>query len=217
MKRSVVVSCLFVLLAALVSAVALAWPAFFDLNPPGIGAPPSLSGWECISQPYVNPLFDAGELMDDINAVAGGPVTTQVCRWLTTVDGFSCYTGTTGAPFPLEAGPGYLVRVSGPAAIPYVIAGGDVPLFPLMLDGPGPTSASGTHLISIPEVDIPVPLADAGDVLALLGPPAESVCRFAREANAFLCYTGTAGAAFPLVDGEAYLVQVDAPVVVMMP
>ena len=217
MKRSVILSCAAACAVGLVGGLALAWPVLFPLVPAGVGPPASRTGIQLISQPYANPLADAKDLIDDINLTAGALVTQNVGRWLTSIDGFAGYTGTSGVAFPLVASEGYVVQVT--AAVPYMIGvgGGVVPAFPIGLDGPGPTSRSGVHLLSIPDVDIPAPLPDAEALLDLMGPTAVQVCRHIRANDIFACYTGTTGVAFPLIPGEAYLVQVDAFTAFAMP
>jgi hypothetical protein len=214
MQRWVILSCV-ICAVGLGGGLLLAWPALFPLVPAGPGPPPSATGIQLISQPYANPLADAEDLIGDINLTAGGPVTLNVARWLTSADIFAAYTGTSGVAFPLVAPEGYLVQVIAP--VPYMIAGGVVPAFAIGLDGPGPVSRSGTHLLSIPDVDIPVPLPDALALLDLMGLTAVQVCRHMRVNDLFACYTGTSGTAFPLTPGEAYLVQVDAFTAFAMP
>jgi hypothetical protein len=209
-KRLAILWCAAACAVVLGGGFVLAWPVLFPLVPAGAGPPASNTGIQLISQPYANPLADAKDLIDDINLTAGAPVVLNVGRYLTSIDTFAAYTGSAGVAFPLVPSEGYLVQVT--AAVPYMIGvgGGILPGFAIGLAGPGPGSRSGTHLLSIPDVDIPAPLADAEDLLVLMGATATQVCRHIRTNDLFACYTGSTGLPFPLNPGEAYLVQVSA-------
>jgi hypothetical protein len=206
-----------VLAAALGGGLLLAWPAVFPLLGPSVVPPLSRSGLQVISQPYAaNPNANAMDLIVDINTVAGAPVTYAVGRWISSIDAWASYNGTAGTAFALAPPEAYLVGVT--ASVPgYTIAGGVAPAFPVALAGPGPGSRSGTHHISIPDVDIPGPLPNADALLALMGPTAVQACRFVRETELYACYTGASGLPFPLTPGEGYLVQVSAPTAFAMP
>jgi hypothetical protein len=204
--------------------IVVAWPTFFPLRAAGSGLPVSRSGEQLISQPYSNPRVNAQDLITDINTQAGGgSVTIQVARYLRSLDVFAGYTGLSGTPFPLQAPEAYLVGVN--ADVPqYAITGGDIPQFSITFYAQGTVapgeqfpSRTGINMISIPDKNVPVPLANAGSLLSLCGPNAVAACRYLQQADFWECYTGASGLNFPLVPGEGYMVQVSNNTTFVMP
>lgn len=81
------------------------------LNLPGPGAS-SASGTSRYAYPYHSISSNAKELIDEVNAAAGGTVVAQVARYLTTTDGLSAYTGLSGTSFALNPGEAYNIQVT---------------------------------------------------------------------------------------------------------
>jgi hypothetical protein len=82
------------------------------INLLGPSAGVSASGSNLYAYPYHSVATDAKELIDEVNAAGGGGVVVQVAQYLTEVDGFASYTGTSGVAFALEPGVGYLIQVN---------------------------------------------------------------------------------------------------------
>jgi len=97
------------------------------------------------------------------------------------------------------------------ALLPLVIAGAATLAanFPYNLVGPGPSSNSGTHIISLPPLITVPTIGDCSDLLAFI-PNAISLARLDPQSNDFVPCTCPAPSCFPIVPGEAYQVQVSA-------
>ena len=114
----------------------------------------------------------------------------------------------------LGDGEGFFVSLTAPAT--FAITGGDSPTV-INLDGPGPTSFAGVHLISLP---YSTPLVDAEDLIfeinAAAGfpvpPVVVSVARLVTATGLPELYTGTFGVNFPIVPAEGYQVVVTSDV-----
>lgn len=81
----------------------------------GDANPSSKSGKNFYSYPYHSTSGDAKQLLDEVNAHAAASVVLQVAQWQEgglLGDGFVGYTGTSGSPFPLIPGEGYLIQTS---------------------------------------------------------------------------------------------------------
>ena len=83
-----------------------------QLNFLGDADPGSSSGQNYYSYPYHSTSGDAKQLLDEVNAHAGSSVVLQVAQWQEDQDGFVGYTGTSGSPFALIPGEGYLVQTT---------------------------------------------------------------------------------------------------------
>ncbi len=86
------------------------------------------------------------------------------------------------------------------------LSGGEVKT-PISLDGPGPSSLSGSNQVSLPFDE---PWGDAYGLITAIVPPPASVSRFVQATGAFQSYTGFAGTAFALVPGEGVVIQMVA-------
>jgi len=83
-----------------------------------------------------------------------------------------------------------------------------------VLDGQGSNgSATGTNTLALP-FNQQTDLIDANDLIVDIGGTTvvASIQQFNRTTNGFLGYTGVSGTPFPLVSGDAYIVQLQAGV-----
>ncbi len=78
----------------------------------GPGANGSASGTQQWSYPYHSTAANAEDLINEINAAAGGSVVASVSRFVRTSDGAETYTGFSGTNFTLTVGEAYKIVVT---------------------------------------------------------------------------------------------------------
>ena len=76
----------------------------------GAGTNGSANGTNFYGYPYHSTSTDAEELITELGSTTDIAAVSQFDR---SSNGFAGYTGTSGAPFPLEPGKGYLVQLQG--------------------------------------------------------------------------------------------------------
>ena len=168
----------------------------------------SRTGVNSIALPYIpkSGLDDASDLIQDI----GPGSVVQIARYLRASDSWDPYIGTAGTAFLLQPGEGYLVQVSGD--VEYRIVGSHDPaaMVTFFASDGGVTSRSGNNLYAPPFHST---ARTAAELRQEIGPDVVvQVARYLRTSDSWDSYTGTSGADFPLVRGEAYLVQVSQTV-----
>jgi hypothetical protein len=175
----------------------------FKLNYPlkaaGAG---SKSGRQSIGLPYNRQvgIDTAQDLLEDITA--GGVTGILLERWDTLFDASAAYPG--GPNFALEAGAGYVVRVSSNGN--YIIVGSDDPGFTVNLKGPAVgVSKSGRTRYAHPYHGV----SDVASELLAEIPNAISVERFEPAFDASAVYPGGTPD-FTLIPGQSYVVRVTA-------
>lgn len=158
-------------------------------------------------------LADAFDLIQDIELSGGPGSVTNVQTYVKSAGGLALYDGATGAPFPLVSGEHYRVQVA--SDISYIIVGSHDPSMGITLTGPVlGTSENGTNTYAYPYHSVSV-LADQllAEIDAAAGSPvAVNIQRYVKSAGGLDLYDGATGAAFPLVPGEGYRIQVSADV-----
>jgi hypothetical protein len=80
------------------------------LNFDGAGTNGSANGTNFYGYPYHSTSTSADELITELGSTTAIAAVSQFDR---TSNGFAGYTGTSGTPFPLEPGKGYLVQLQG--------------------------------------------------------------------------------------------------------
>jgi len=164
----------------------------------------SKTGRQTIGLPYNRQVgIDlAADLLADINA--GGVTATQIETFAPLSDTNPPYPGPAGN-FALQAGKGYLVRVSSTGS--YIIVGSHDPGFTVQLKGQAVgVSKTGRNRYAHPYHGV---AATASELLAELAPQATQIETFNRATDTNPPYPGPAGD-FALVPGQAYLVRVTA-------
>jgi hypothetical protein len=189
----------------------------FKLNYPldASGTNSSVDGTNTLALPYNQQtnLVDAEDLIIDINNGEPAPIVNQVCEWVKSTNGLSCYTGATGTNFPLVPGYGYLVQVTADGN--YIVVGSHDPIKAVPLDASGTNSSlDGTTVYSVPyHTTLIDALGLIGEIDAAAGVQVvNQVCEWVKSSNGLSCYTGATGTNFTLTPGAAYYVQVTANV-----
>lgn len=179
------------------------------------GSNGSASGTNRLSLPYnqQTSIVTAEDLINDINADAGGSVVVTVSRHVRTTDFSEFYTGGSGTNFTITPGDGYTVVVTG--SVDYIVVGSHDPSLAITLDAAGDNgSASGTQHWSYPYHST---AANAEDLINEINAAAGAsvvalVSRQVRTTDLPEFYTGGSGTNFTLTVGEAYTIVVTASV-----
>jgi hypothetical protein len=183
----------------------------YPLNATGTGG--SLSGNNVLALPFNQQtnLVNAFDLIQDINATPpAGSKVVQVGDWTKSTNSFALYNGTAGVAFALVPGTGYLVQVN--TNVNYIVVGSHDPGLVVALDAAGTNgSLSGNNIYGYPYHSVS---NDAFELIQEINAAAGAaavvqVGNWTKSTNSFALYNGTAGVAFPLVPGAAYLVQVN--------
>jgi len=172
----------------------------------------SLDGTNDISLPDFAQagMVTANDLRLDIGAPANGGIS----KLLRATNTSQVYTGKgAGLVFPLVAGDGYRVRVTGAANVNYIVVGSHNPSLSHTLIAAGQpvpeggVSLDGTNTYNFPYHSV---AATANDLRLEIGAPANGgVSKLLRATNTSQVYTGKgAGLNFNLVPGAAYRVRV---------
>jgi len=152
----------------------------------------------------------ANDLRLDIGAPANGGI-QKLIRSNNTVQ---VYTGKgAGLNFPLVAGDGYRVKITGAANLNYIVVGSHNPSLSHTLIATGQpvpeggVSADGTNQYNYPYHSV---AATANDLRLEIGAPANGgIQKLIRSNNTVQVYTGKgAGLNFNLVPGASYRVKV---------
>ena len=187
----------------------------FKLNYPlnATGTNGSTAGNNMLALPFNQQtnLLNAFDLIQDINATPpAGSKVVQVGNWSKATNAFLLYNGTAGAAFALVPGTGYLVQVN--TNVNYIVVGSHDPGLVVALDAAGTNgSTQGNNIYGYPYHSVS---NDAFELIQEINAAAGAaavvqVGNWSKATNSFLLYNGTSGAAFALVPGAAYLVQVN--------
>lgn len=178
----------------------------------------SLNGTVSLALPYNRQtgLTNASQLKTDIGASC-----TSVSKLLRSNNLAFAYTGarsgTGSVDFPLDAGVGYQVRVTGAANVSYIVVGSDDPAYALTLlvaGQPVPAPETGVSLNGTNRYAYKYhsTAATASALKAEIGSQCTAVSKFLASNNLAFSYTGarsgTGSVDFPLVPGESYQVRV---------
>lgn len=165
----------------------------------GANNPQSATGFNALALPYYRKanLDMASALLADL-----GPAAAQLQRFDPADDSFSPYPGP-GGDFPLASGHGYLVQIGTDDTV-YNLVGSHAPTLELVFYPKGANSATGFQFYAPPYHSV---ASTASELLAEIGPAAAQLQRFHPVDDSFSPYPGPGGD-FPLVPGEAYLLQV---------
>jgi hypothetical protein len=203
-------------------------------NESGFGGQPaveggglSLNGYNTLSLPF-NARLDQANLFDiiqDIQLAAGLPpppgaqwVVNQIARWNQDFNAWSFYTGDTGdgTQFPLLPDNGYLVQMS--QSVNYTVVGTHDDDHNVGFEPDG-----GRGLLQVLNVYGHPPGARSTDLADLIAevnaaagaPAVVQMGRWKVDTDSWALYNGTSGPAggYCLAPAEAYLVQVNTPVV----
>jgi hypothetical protein len=144
-------------------------------------------------------LDTAKDLLDDITVSTG--IAPGSVSYYNDFDGFTSYNGVGAGNFNLVAGVGYVVQI--PSATVYTIVGSHKPGFVVNLTT---TTPQNQNLYAYPYH------STAATALDLLQESGADAIAYYNNFDGFTSYNGVGAGNFALVAGEAYLLQVSAPV-----